>query len=93
MPSIWGPTLPLCVFPQRVAEYLDLLYQYYTEGGFTDELGQWHDGYKFNFPWFEILNEVVRPAMPHDAGHTISPHPHPPSKITWVHGRYLSSRR
>jgi hypothetical protein len=44
---------------QEIAKYYGRLYSWYTQGGFTDELGQRHtSGYHFNIPYWEVLNEV-----------------------------------
>lgn len=44
---------------QEVASYYGRLLSWYTKGGFTDELGKFHDsGYHFAIPFWEVLNEV-----------------------------------
>ena len=43
---------------QQVADYYARLFSWYTQGGFTDELGKYHkSGYHFDIPWWEVLNE------------------------------------
>jgi hypothetical protein len=42
-----------------LGEYFARLVSWYTKGGFTDELGKQHSsGYHYNFPIWEVLNEV-----------------------------------
>jgi hypothetical protein len=42
-----------------VADYFARLVSWYTQGGFTDELGKRHEsGYHFSIPYWEVLNEV-----------------------------------
>lgn len=42
-----------------VAGYYARLVSWYTQGGFTDELGVRHDsGYHFRIPYWEVLNEI-----------------------------------
>jgi hypothetical protein len=44
---------------KEVAEYYARLYSWYTQGGFTDELGKRHEsGYHYAIPYWEVLNEV-----------------------------------
>jgi hypothetical protein len=44
---------------QELAGYYARLISWYTQGGFTDELGQRHDsGYHFKIDYWEIFNEV-----------------------------------
>jgi hypothetical protein len=46
---------PTC---KEVAEYYARLLAWYTQGGFTDELGVRHDsGYHYQIPYWEVLNE------------------------------------
>ncbi len=53
--------------PQQVAEYYARLLAWYTQGGFTDELGRRQEsGHQFIIPIWEILNEV-------EAEHQMSP--------------------
>lgn len=53
--------------PQQVAEYYARLLAWYTQGGFTDELGKRQEsGHHFTIPVWEILNEP-------DGEHQISP--------------------
>jgi hypothetical protein len=43
---------------KQVTDYYSRLYSWYTEGGFTDELGKYHaSGYHYDIPYWEILNE------------------------------------
>ncbi len=47
---------------QEVAQYYARLLGWYTQGGFRDELGQWHaSGHHFKVAYWEILNEVEVP--------------------------------
>jgi hypothetical protein len=42
-----------------VADYYARLFSWYTKGGFTDELGNFHpSGYHYSIPFWEVLNEV-----------------------------------
>jgi len=44
---------------QEVASYYAQLLSWYTQGGFTDELGKRHEsGYHYSIPYWEVLNEV-----------------------------------
>lgn len=44
---------------KELAGYYVRLFSWYTKGGFTDELGAFHkSGYFYNFPYWEVLNEV-----------------------------------
>jgi hypothetical protein len=44
---------------KEVAEYFARLIGWYTQGGFTDELGKRHEsGYHYSIPYWEVLNEV-----------------------------------
>jgi hypothetical protein len=44
---------------QEIAEYYGRLLSWYTKGGFTDELGKFHEsGYHYSIPFWEVLNEV-----------------------------------
>lgn len=44
---------------KEVAEYFARLISWYTQGGFTDELGKRHEsGYHYSIPYWEVLNEV-----------------------------------
>jgi len=53
--------------PQKIAEYYARLLAWYTQGGFTDELGKRHEsGHRFSIPIWEILNEP-------DLEHQLSP--------------------
>ena len=43
---------------KELTGYYERLFQWYTKGGFTDELGNFHkSGYFYNFPYWEVLNE------------------------------------
>lgn len=43
----------------QIGAYYARLYSWYTQGGFTDELGKRHQsGYHYNIPYWEVLNEV-----------------------------------
>ncbi|HKW18068.1 MAG TPA: hypothetical protein VJO35_11215 [Terriglobales bacterium] len=47
---------PTC---KEVAEYYARLLAWYTQGGFTDDLGKRHEsGYHYSIPYWEVLNEV-----------------------------------
>jgi len=53
--------------PQQVADYYARLLAWYTQGGFTDELGKRQEsGHHFTIPIWEVLNEV-------EAEHQMSP--------------------
>jgi hypothetical protein len=44
---------------KEMAEYYARLAGWYTQGGFTDELGHRHSSeYHFRFPWWEVFNEI-----------------------------------
>jgi hypothetical protein len=44
---------------KEVAEYYTRLLAWYTQGGFTDEIGQFHkSGWHYSIPYWEVLNEV-----------------------------------
>jgi hypothetical protein len=44
---------------KEVADYFARLLSWYTQGGFTDEVGQRHEsGYHYSIPYWEVLNEV-----------------------------------
>lgn len=52
-------TEPVDPTGQQIAEYYARVISWYTLGGFTDEIGQYHrSGYHYDFPWWEVLNEV-----------------------------------
>lgn len=52
---------------KEVADYYARLVGWYTQGGFTDELGKRHESsYHYTIPYWEVLNEV-------DFEHHISP--------------------
>lgn len=43
---------------KELADYFVRLFQWYTQGGFTDELGKFHrSGYHYKIPYWEVLNE------------------------------------
>ena len=43
---------------KEVADYFPRILSWYTQGGFTDELGKRHDsGHHFSIPYWEVLNE------------------------------------
>lgn len=44
---------------KEVSEYYARLLSWYTQGGFHDELGQWHaSGHRYKVAYWEVLNEV-----------------------------------
>lgn len=44
---------------KELADYYTRLVEWYTKGGFTDELGVRHEsGHHFNLPYWEVFNEV-----------------------------------
>lgn len=52
---------------KELADYYARLMSWYTKGGFTDELGQFHkSGHFYKIPYWEVLNEV-------DFEHSLSP--------------------
>lgn len=52
---------------REVGDYYARLLAWYTQGGFTDELGNRHEsGHHYNVPYWEVLNEV-------DFEHQLSP--------------------
>ncbi|HYW34764.1 MAG TPA: hypothetical protein VE868_05090 [Balneolaceae bacterium] len=52
---------------KQVANYYKRLFSWYTQGGFTDEYGNYHkSGYHYSIPYWEVLNEV-------DFEHNMSP--------------------
>jgi len=52
---------------KELADYYARLLSWYTKGGFTDELGQFHEsGHFYKIPYWEVLNEV-------DFEHSLSP--------------------
>ena len=54
-------TEPVDTSEKQIAEYFARLVSWYTQGGFTDELGTRHkSGYYYRFPYWEVLNEVDR---------------------------------
>lgn len=52
---------------KEVADYFGRLFSWYTQGGFTDELGKFHtSNHHYTFQYWEVLNEV-------DFEHNMSP--------------------
>jgi len=52
---------------EQIAEYQARVFSWYTQGGFDDELGEYHSsGYNYSFPIYGVLNEI-------DMEHAISP--------------------
>jgi hypothetical protein len=44
---------------KELGEYFGRLVSWYTKGGFTDENGKRHEsGYRYTFPYWEVLNEI-----------------------------------
>jgi hypothetical protein len=44
---------------KEIADYYGRLLSWYTQGGFTDELGNHHEsGHHYSIPYWEVLNEV-----------------------------------
>jgi len=44
---------------KELGDYYARLVSWYTKGGFNDENGKWHpSGYHYQFPYWEVLNEV-----------------------------------
>ena len=44
---------------KEVGDYYGRLFSWYTQGGFTDELGKRHEsGYHYSIPYWEVLNEI-----------------------------------
>jgi hypothetical protein len=44
---------------KEVADYWARVASWYTQGGFKDEYGKWHEsGFHFKFAYWEVLNEV-----------------------------------
>ena len=43
----------------ELADYYARLVSWYTQGGFTDELGRRNDStFHFHLPWWEVFNEI-----------------------------------
>ena len=43
----------------ELADYYARVAAWYTQGGFKDELGKWHEsGYHFKIPYWEVFNEI-----------------------------------
>ncbi|MBS1567784.1 MAG: glycosyl hydrolase family 39, partial [Bacteroidetes bacterium] len=60
-------TEPLDTTGKQIAAYFARVVSWYTQGGFTDELGKFHSsGHHYKIPWWEVLNEP-------DLEHRISP--------------------
>ncbi|GAA4304601.1 glycosyl hydrolase family 39 [Compostibacter hankyongensis] len=52
---------------KELTDYYVRLFSWYTQGGFTDELGKYHkSGYHYKIPYWEVLNEP-------DLEHHVSP--------------------
>jgi len=52
---------------EEVADYQARLVSWYTQGGFTDELGKWHaSGHHYKIAFWEVLNEI-------DGEHSMTP--------------------
>jgi hypothetical protein len=52
---------------KELSDYFVRLFSWYTKGGFTDELGKFHQsGHYYKFPYWEVLNEP-------DLEHSITP--------------------
>ncbi len=50
---------------QTVADYYRRLVAWYTQGGFTDELGTFHaSNHHYSFPYWEVLNELEHSLSP-----------------------------
>ena len=44
---------------KQLGDYFARLVSWYTNGGFTDELGEWHEsGHHYELPYWEVLNEA-----------------------------------
>jgi hypothetical protein len=44
---------------KEVGDYYGRLFAWYTQGGFTDEMGKRHEsGYHYSIPYWEVLNEI-----------------------------------
>ena len=44
---------------KEIGDYYGRLFSWYTQGGFTDELGKRHEsGYHYSIPYWEVLNEI-----------------------------------
>ena len=44
---------------KELGDYYGRLVSWYTRGGFTDEIGKWHEsGHHYSFPYWEVLNEI-----------------------------------
>ncbi len=44
---------------KEVGDYYGRLFSWYTQGGFTDEMGKRHDsGHHYSIPYWEVLNEI-----------------------------------
>ena len=52
---------------KELTDYFERLVGWYTKGGFTDEVGQWHaSDHHYTFDYWEVLNEV-------DSEHSMTP--------------------
>jgi hypothetical protein len=58
---VWNYTQgaePIDPTNKQIGDYMGRLVSWYTQGGFTDELGKEHkSGYHYKFPYWEVLNE------------------------------------
>lgn len=58
---------------KEMADYFERLVSWYTKGGFTDELGKRHEsGLHYDWPWWEVFNEVDIEHKPTPAEYTKS---------------------
>lgn len=61
VPFLPGPNPVALTDPtgKQVGDYYARLVSWYTQGGFTDERGVYHkSGYRYSFPWWEVLSEL-----------------------------------
>lgn len=57
-PNYGNPHTPKDPSWGQIAKYFKRVADWYTKGGFTDELGNWHSGgFHYKFDYWEILNE------------------------------------
>lgn len=50
---------------EEVADYFARLFSWFTQGGFTDELGKYHrSGLHYRIPYWEVLNEMEHRLTP-----------------------------
>ncbi len=58
---------------KELADYYERLVSWYTKGGFTDELGKRHEsGLHYQWPWWEVFNEIDVEHQPSPAEYTKS---------------------